>query len=251
MSNIQVVRRSTAHATHIIDQLEDAVCSQEEMIQVLSYRSIDTEPRSRRNNIIFYNITKDSRHSSDKARILNFMENELDIDTSEMCIEGAHILGSLRQDTFRGRSDTRWPMVVKFRDNVDTEMVMKNANMLKNTRVGVYRDYPREIAIAIKKLYTCEEAKRARFDKSSVQIKYPARLYIDRKLVCDKFPEWFKIMGRNRLEESNRLNSRLDKLAYSKETIPDNKIESDDSEGTPKSDSETADESAVFVPGVT
>ena len=56
-------------------------------------------------------------------------------------------------------------MVVKFRDNVDTEMVMKHANMLNNTRFGVDRDYPREIAIARKQLYTCEEAKRARLDK--------------------------------------------------------------------------------------
>ena len=98
MSTIQIVR-STAHATYIIDQLEDAVRSQEEMIQVLPYTSIDTEARSRRNNM--------PRHE------LNFMDNELDIDTSEMCIERAHILGSLRQDTFRGRSDPRRPIIVK------------------------------------------------------------------------------------------------------------------------------------------
>ena len=167
-----------------------------------------------------------------------------------MCIERAHRLGSLRLDIFRGRSDPRRPMIVKFRDYIDTEMVMKNAYMLRNTRFGVDKDYPREITMARKQLYTCEEAKRASFVKRSVQIKYPARLYIDIKLVCDKFPEWFKIMGRNRTEESNTLNSRLDKCAYSKETIPDNKIESDvpdnkiesdDREGTPQTDSETAD----------
>ena len=59
-------------------------------------------------------------------------------------------------------------MVVKFRDYVDTEMVMKHANMLNNTRFGVDRDYPREIEIARKQLYTCEGEKRARFEKSSV-----------------------------------------------------------------------------------
>jgi len=40
------------------------------------------------------------------------MENELDIDTSEMRIERAHRLGSLRQDTF-SRLDPRRPMIVK------------------------------------------------------------------------------------------------------------------------------------------
>ena len=38
MCNIQVVQRSIAQATHILDQLEDVVRSQEERIQVLSYR---------------------------------------------------------------------------------------------------------------------------------------------------------------------------------------------------------------------
>ena len=45
--------------------------------------------------------------------MLNFMENELDIDTSKMRIERAHRLGSLREDTFRGRLDPRRPMIVK------------------------------------------------------------------------------------------------------------------------------------------
>ena len=40
--------------------------------------------------------------------------------------------------------------------------------MLKNTRFGEDREHPREIAIARKQLYTCEGAKRARFEKSSV-----------------------------------------------------------------------------------
>ena len=75
--------------------------------------------------------------------------------------------------------------------------------MLKNTRFGVYREHPREIAIARKQLYTCEGAKRTRFEKRSVQIQYPARLYIKRKLVCNKFPEWFNNMRRNRTEERN------------------------------------------------
>ena len=78
---------------------------------MLSYMSIDTEARSSRNTIIFYNITENSRHSSDKTLILNFMVNELDI---------VHILGSLRQDTFRVRSDPRCSKILKFREYVDT-----------------------------------------------------------------------------------------------------------------------------------
>ena len=50
MCNIQVVQRSIAQATHILDQLEDVVRSQEERIQVLSYRHGVEE-------IIFYSIT--------------------------------------------------------------------------------------------------------------------------------------------------------------------------------------------------
>ena len=79
MSNIQVVQRSTAQTTHTIDQLGGNDRRQEEGIKVLSYMSIDTEARSRRNTILLYNITDISRHSSDKTLILNFMVNELGI----------------------------------------------------------------------------------------------------------------------------------------------------------------------------
>ena len=56
---------------------------------------------------------------------------------------------------------------------------MNKAYKLKNTHFGFDRDYPREIAEARKQLYTCEEAKRARYERKNVQIRYPARLFFD------------------------------------------------------------------------
>ena len=33
-----------------------------------------------------------------------------------------------------------------------------------------------------------------------VQIKYPARLYVDGFFIRDKFPEWFRILNQSRVE---------------------------------------------------
>lgn len=113
------------------------------------------------------------------------MEHELEIDTSNMCIDRAHRIGSVKHNN-RSQGlhgfDPKRPIIVKFRDYIDTETVMSKAYKLRSTRFGVDRDYPREIAEARKHLYKSEEATRARFQKVKVQIRYPARIFIDGNL---------------------------------------------------------------------
>lgn len=89
-----------------------------------------------------------------------------------MCIKRAHRLGSLKQDA-KDKVDSKRPIIVKFRDNVDTETVMNRAYMLKNLPFGVERDYPRKIADARKQPYTCEIAKKQVTidDRKTVQIR--------------------------------------------------------------------------------
>ena len=65
---------------------------------------------------------------------------------------------------------------------------------------SVDRDYPKEISQARKELYSLKEAKEGRRKQLKVQIKYPARLYVDGRFVTDKFPEWFNMLGQSRVE---------------------------------------------------
>ena len=76
---------------------------------------------------------------------------------------------------------------------------MNELYMLKRTAFGIDRDYPREINEARKQLYKRDEAKRAREEKNKMQIKYPARLFIEGKCILDELPDWLTILGRNRI----------------------------------------------------
>ncbi|XP_053379989.1 uncharacterized protein LOC128548625 [Mercenaria mercenaria] len=188
----------------------------------MSYHSIEQEARSRRNNIIFYGITENLRYS-DKEVAYRFMESDLDIDTSEMCIKRAHRLGVLHSVKNRYKDDPKRPLIVRFKDYVDTETVMEKAYKLRGSKIGVDRDYPREIALARKNLYTSSEAKNARQNKERMQIKYPARLFIKGKMVKDMFPDWFSILGYSTIDNKNHsIDAR--NQAYSIETDVDKSV---------------------------
>ena len=94
--------------------------------KVLSYKSIDLEARSMRNNLVIYGLTEKLRYD-DKSLVLNFLENELDYDTSDVNIERAQRIGR----NHRHDHDSKRPMVVRFRDYVDTEYIMARAYRLR------------------------------------------------------------------------------------------------------------------------
>ena len=61
-----------------------------------------------------------------------------------MCIERAHRLGSLRQDTLRGRPAPRRPNILRFREYVDTECVMQSDYKVEEHMFCVDIGYHRE-----------------------------------------------------------------------------------------------------------
>lgn len=232
ISDVQKVNNDNVEIKGRIDQIEELYSVQERKIQMLSYRSIDIEARSRRNNIIFWGLTENSKFLT-KQLIYRFLEDELNIDTYEMVIERAHRLGSINSPANRSKDDPRRPIIVRFRDYADTDTVMENAYKLKGMSFGVDRDYPKEIADARKHLYKSKEATEARANREKFQIRYPAKLYVKGKLIKDEFPDWFDVMNHNRLEEwpskplkrsAELLRSRI----YSKETVIENDTSDDD-----------------------
>ena len=210
LNEIESTQKKCSEDTQYVNKRVDSMCQRTGRVEkfidthtsklkLLAYKSIDLEARSRRNNIIFWGITEKSEIDC-KTLILNFIEDELDLDTSNVYIERAHRLGSLTSDTNRSRYDPKRPIIVRLRDYDATELILDRAYKLKNTPFGIDRDYPREIADARKRLYKSESAKSARINRQKIQIKYPARLYIDGKVERDEFPGWFKIMRESRVD---------------------------------------------------
>jgi len=60
------------------------------------------------------------------------------------------------------------------------------------------RQYPKE-----QKHESCEEAKEARKNRKTVQIKFPAKPFIQGILVHDMFPDWFPKLRESRLPETH------------------------------------------------
>ena len=200
LSDINTTQKSVDDVNKRVDRTEKFIDLQMRKLKMLSYKSIDLEARSRRNNVIFWGITEKTGQECQEI-IYNFMANELDIDTREMCIERAHRLGSQNSNINRSKADPKRPIIVRFRDYTATDTIMDNAYMLKGTPFGVDRDYPKEIATARKKLYSSEEAKEARSRRLKVQVKYPAKLFIDGKMIKNQFPDWFSILHDSRVDD--------------------------------------------------
>ena len=193
------VNNGVVYANKRLELMEKGMDIYSRKLKMLSYRSIDIESRSRRNNIVFWGITENMRIEC-KQLIQNFMRDELVLDPSEMYIERAHRLGSLNSDVYRNKTDPKRPIIVRFRDYIDTERVLEQGYRLKGSNFGIDRDYPKEIASARKELYSCNEAKEARRRNLRVQIKFPAKLYIEGRIVRDMFPGWFDVMKESRID---------------------------------------------------
>lgn len=190
-NDVTKVNKENKELDRRIRRMEELCEVQEWNIKVLSYKSVDGEARNMRNNIVIYGLTERLAHHSCRSLVLGFLKNELDIDTTEMCIERAHRMGLLTDEKYRGKFDPKRPMIIKFRDYADTETIMSKAYKLKGSRFSVDRQYPKEISKARSELYSSNEAKKARANRQKVQIRYPARLYVDGRCVIDKFLDWF------------------------------------------------------------
>ncbi|KAH3815471.1 hypothetical protein DPMN_143994 [Dreissena polymorpha] len=88
-----------------------------------------------------------------------------------MYIERAHRVGKGPRT-----NESKRPMVIRFKDYVDTEIIMEETYKLKGTPYGIDRQYPREIARARSELHNIHEARDARSRRLKMQIGYPARL---------------------------------------------------------------------------
>ena len=197
-SDVQKIKQNYRELDTRVRRMEELCDMQAWNAKVLSYKSIDAEARSMRNNIIVYGLTE-RLYGDPKTLVRNFLSNELGVDTEEMEIERAHRLGRVHFQRRGDGVDQKRPMVVRFRDYVDTETIMIKAYRLKGSPFAIDRQYPKEISRARSELYNSEQARAARRNGQKVQLQYPAKLLIDRKLVLDKFTDWYEVLGTSRV----------------------------------------------------
>ena len=118
------------------------VSSNSDRLKLLEYKSIDSEARNRRNNLVFRGIAETSLDDGEESvmLILNFLRDYLQLST-DIVIQRAHRLGQRRRNHL-GRAGplTPRPIIVCFRDYKDVGMIIGAANKLKNTPYGINKD---------------------------------------------------------------------------------------------------------------
>ena len=119
-----------------------------------------------------------------------------------MNLARAHRLGPRKI----GIGDPRRPIIVNFRDFIDTDTIMNKAFMLKNTPFSITYDLPKEINEARKRLWSDLRSIKANKPFVKFQILYPAKLLVEGK-VRDELPDWGKVMQGSRLVDFVHIDS--------------------------------------------
>ena len=172
-----------------IDVLENCVNIHSNKVKMLSYRSLDLEARSRRNNLVFRGLA-DIAGEDCKKVIVTFVQEELKLES--ICaddIARAHRLGSLARAKAR-YATTRRPIIVNFKDYSLTESIMESAKLLRGTMFRVEKDFPIEISEARRHLWPTFQAERAKYPNARVVIAFPAKVVRNGRVVRDEFPDW-------------------------------------------------------------
>jgi hypothetical protein len=99
----------------------------------------------------------------------------------------------------------------------EVNALMGYAHRLKNSGIGISRDYPREISDARKSLWPEFKRKRDEFGKENVKILYPAALLVNGRITRNFFPDWHDILKESRITDvhkriSDSLKSKSDNI---------------------------------------
>ena len=112
---------------------------------------IDLKASAMRDNLVFYNLPENKDENTTEI-VLKTINDNLGMD---MKIDRSHRLGKPRQDATKLR-----PIVAKFNYYQDREQILKNAQKLQGTKIGIGEQFPDEILRIRKELYP--ELKKAR-----------------------------------------------------------------------------------------
>ena len=196
-----------------VKEIEHVVKSQSERLKLLEYRSLDSEARSRRRNLLFKGIPE-NKYENCFHEARRFIGEKLCIET-DMYLERAHRLGKYDP------SKTR-PIIVAFRDFCDTELILNETSCSRGTDLGVSRDYPNEISKARQSIWKQYKTARENNPRKKVTFGYPASIRVNGVTIVDLFPDWYDVLKGSRTSlpqnQSNHSVQSGDRHTLSQET---------------------------------
>ena len=136
-SSIEKLETMIKCSNETISNLQTKSKTHDNTLNILNYRSVDLEARSRRKNLIFRGFFE-FRNENCTDVMYQFLYEQLNLDAESVVIERAHRLG--RWDPNKRKR----PMIVLFRNYQSVEKIIDKAWMLGNTPYRIDRDYPRE-----------------------------------------------------------------------------------------------------------
>ncbi|XP_050033145.1 uncharacterized protein [Dermacentor andersoni] len=141
----------------------DAICTNTTQtakdIKGIEARLDDAENRSRRNNLIFYNITDNNaseNYAQSEETVLRLCRDHLGLTIDPKEIERAHRLG--RHSSGRCR-----PIIVKLTFFKTKQLILSNGRKLKGTDYSVGEDFSRPVRDARKHLVRFAKTKNTKF----------------------------------------------------------------------------------------
>lgn len=118
--------------------------SLETRIDELTDKADDLENRSRRNNLCFEGISEDNQGNESweqsEEKIKKFISTRLKIEADNMVIERAHRVGKKRST-----SDKPRPIVAKFLNFKDRDMVLNERRKLKGSKQVIREDFSERV----------------------------------------------------------------------------------------------------------
>ena len=190
-SSIEKLETMMKCSNETIPNLQTKSKTHDDTLNILNYRSVDLEARSRRKNLIFRGLFE-FRNKNCTDVMHQFLYDQLNLDPESDVIERAHRLG--RWDPNKRKR----PMIVLFRDYQSVEKIIDKAWMLGNTPYRIDRYYPREIVDA--RTLLRNRYRQLKDDGVKVQMVFPAKLVVGRKVIEDAFPGWQEALKGARIE---------------------------------------------------
>ena len=105
------------------------------------------------------------------------------------------------------------PITVAFRDYYDVERIIGREYLLKGSRYGVERDYPKDINNARRLLWSrYKEQKETKHRNDTVKLQNTAMLVVNGKVVEDAFPGWSEALKIIRVEPYEPSQDKTNKM---------------------------------------
>ena len=192
-STLQQTNFAMQSVCETVETLANRQSDIDDRLTRLEMRTVDIEARSRRNNLIFYNLLERVDESEEQCEnlLIDFLENRLGLnDARNIAFQRTHRLGRAPRRGTVG--DRPRPVITCFRDYKIKQLVLKRANRLAGTNLSIQEDFPPEIRKARTDLWPAFQ--RAKATEQYAKIVYPAKLVVGGRVVKDMFPQWGRWM---------------------------------------------------------